>query len=110
MANRRVDREGHSSGQGLTFDQLLREPGAARERCRGTEKSAEDLVGPPERMESDVCVINAAYPETNRATGYGQITAQPHSGGVIRVDIVQRNERTRAAWGLMCAGEVRGET
>ena len=53
MANRRVDREGHSSGQGLTFDQLLREPGAARERCRGTEKSAEDLVGPPERMESE---------------------------------------------------------
>ena len=28
-------------------------PGAAWKRCRGTEKSAEDLVGPPERMESE---------------------------------------------------------
>ena len=27
-------------------------PGAAWKRCRGTEKSAEDLVGPPERMET----------------------------------------------------------
>ncbi len=28
-------------------------PGAASQRCRGTETSAEDLVGPPERMVSE---------------------------------------------------------
>ena len=28
-------------------------PGAASKRCRGTETSAEDLVGPPERMVSE---------------------------------------------------------
>ena len=33
-------------------DQVIREdPSAAWKRCRGTEKSAEDLVGPPEWME-----------------------------------------------------------
>ena len=35
-------------------DQVIREdPSAAGKRCRGTEKSAEDLVGPPEWMESE---------------------------------------------------------
>ena len=35
-------------------DQVIRgKPGAASERCRGTETSAEDLVGPPERMVSE---------------------------------------------------------
>ena len=35
-------------------DQVIRgKPGAACQRCRGTETSAEDLVGPPERMVSE---------------------------------------------------------
>ena len=35
-------------------DQVIRgKPSAACQRCRGTETSAEDLVGPPERMVSE---------------------------------------------------------
>ena len=42
------------TGWKLVSDQVIREdPSAARKRCRGTEKSAEELVGPPEWMESE---------------------------------------------------------
>ena len=41
----------------IKYDQVIREDPAVRSSCvrgRGTETSAEDLVGPPWRMESNV--------------------------------------------------------
>ena len=58
MANRRVDREGHSSGQGLTFDQLLRV-------IPNTEEDEAQLISlmKANNIKPDVSFCNQVVPE-----------------------------------------------
>ena len=63
-------------------DQVIREdPSAAWKRCRGTEKSAEDLVGPPEWMELErrsTAVVRGDLKHSGR-----------QSNGRLRINAVQ---------------------
>ena len=49
----RTRRIGRRDRSGRVIRVIRGKPGAVSPRCRGTETSAEDLVGPPERMVSE---------------------------------------------------------
>ena len=77
-------------------DQVIRE-----DPCRGTEKSAEDLVGPPERMLSEprstaVVILHYLSRRTSHQPSSAQVSPRPRRGPARHTS---REQRTSAACG-----------